>query len=69
MNENLKIQALRESISNHVANYEDKIADLRIEITVLSQKVQQLEQENAQLKADEGVKEDSREVVQGEVVN
>lgn len=65
-NENLKIQALRESISNHVANYEDKIADLRVEITVLSQRLQQAEQE-LQSRAEDIEVED--EVVQGEVVN
>lgn len=66
MNENLKIQALRESISNLVANYEEKIADLRVEITVLSQRLQQAEQE-LQSRAEDIEVED--EVVQGEVLN
>lgn len=67
MNENLKIQALKESISNLVANYEEKVADLRVEITVLSQRLQQLEQE-LQSRA-EDVKDDDVEVVQGEVLD
>lgn len=66
MNENLKIQALKESISNLVANYEEKIADLRVEITVLSQRLQQAEQE-LQSRAEDIEVED--EVVQGEVLN
>lgn len=67
MNENLKIQALKESISNLVANYEEKVADLRVEITVLSQRLQQLEQE-LQSRA-EDVKDDDVEVVQGEALD
>lgn len=66
MNENLKIQALKESISNLVANYEEKVADLRVEITVLSQRLQQFEQE-AQQRAEEMKAND--EVVQGEVLD
>ena len=67
MNENLKIQALKESIINLVANYEEKVADLRVEITVLSQRLQQLEQE-LQSRA-EDVKDDDVEVVQGEALD
>ena len=67
MTENLKIQALKESISNLVANYEEKVADLRVEITVLSQRLQQLEQE-LQSRA-EDVKDDDVEVVQGEALD
>lgn len=63
-NDSLKNQALVESISNLTANYENKIADLRVEITVLSQRLQQLEQE-AQQRAEEMKADD--EVVQGEV--
>lgn len=74
--ENLKIQALKESISNLTSNYEEKIADLRVEVTILTQELNnvrtQLEQSLAKIEelreVDAGVKENS-EVVQGEVVN
>lgn len=65
MNENLKIQALKESISNLVANYEEKVADLRVEVTVLTQEKQQLQADNDRLAAQ--IETDSNEVVEGEV--
>lgn len=65
MNENLKIQALKESISNLVANYEEKVADLRVEVTVLTQEKHQLQADNDRLAAQ--IETDSNEVVEGEV--
>ena len=40
----LKIQALRERISELTLQYEDKIADLRVALTVESNKAQQANQ-------------------------
>lgn len=37
----LKIQALRESLANKTAQYEDQIADLRVEITLKEQQLQE----------------------------
>lgn len=49
----LKVQALLEKISNMTAQYENQIADLRVEVTIVSQerdeaqqKVRELENQN-----------------------
>lgn len=41
----LKIQALLEKISSLTANYENQVADYRVEITLLSQRVEELEKQ------------------------
>jgi hypothetical protein len=41
----LKIQALLEKISNLTANYENQVADYRVEITFLTQRVEELEKQ------------------------
>jgi hypothetical protein len=38
----LKIQALRESLANKTAQYEDQIADLRVEVTLREQQLQEV---------------------------
>lgn len=38
----LKVQALLERVSNLTAEYENKVADLRVELTMLSQEVASL---------------------------
>jgi hypothetical protein len=38
---NLKIQALGESFSNKAVQYENQIADLRVELTLISQELEQ----------------------------
>jgi uncharacterized protein YeeX (DUF496 family) len=52
----LKVQALLENISNLTTQYENKIADLRVELTETSQqleeayyRIQQLENESAEV--------------------
>ena len=52
--EEFKIAALRERIAQIVAEYEDRIAELRIELTILSQ-------ENEQLKGQAGAEEAPQE--------
>lgn len=68
----LKILALKESLAAKVNDYEDKIADLRIELTEQSADVQALSAENEQLKARiaelEPAEEVATDVVEGEVV-
>lgn len=41
----LKIMALRERVANLTAEYEDKIADLRVELTVTAQENEYLKKE------------------------
>jgi hypothetical protein len=43
--EQLKILALRERVANLTAEYEDKIADLRVELTVTAQENEQLKKQ------------------------
>lgn len=38
----LKVQALLEKISNLTANYENQIADLRVELTIISEELREL---------------------------
>ena len=52
----LKIQALLEKISSLTANYENQVADYRVEITLLTQRVEELENQQ------EGAGETSVEV-------
>lgn len=39
----LKVMALRERVAQLTADYEDKIADLRVELTLLTQRLEELE--------------------------
>lgn len=41
----LKIQALLEKVSNMVTNYENQIADLRVDVTMLSNELETVKQE------------------------
>lgn len=43
----LKNQALLERVSGLTAEYENKVADLRVELTMLSQELEALKSENA----------------------
>jgi hypothetical protein len=55
----LKIQALLEKVSSLVTNYENTIADLRVNITLAEQENQSLVQQIAELsQVDEVAKED-----------
>lgn len=68
--EQLKNQALVESISNLTANYENKVADLRVEITQLTQSLNEANQELDGLRnelAERNEEADDDEVLQGEV--
>lgn len=79
----LKIAALKEEVSNIASTYADKVADLRINITVLSQrleaeqqKVKDLHQQVASLQQAEVHKApgpdfggDDEEFLEGEVVD
>ena len=64
----LKIQALREALKDKVStlvdDYENKIADLRIEITMMSNEIDHL---NASLQ--EARSQGSNEVVEGELID
>lgn len=59
----LKIQALLEKVSNLTMNYENSMADLRVELTVVSQELQnayqllQEQQQNTEQQPDEVVHE------------
>lgn len=44
----LKIQALLEKISNMTAQYEDQVANLRVELTMVSQELAQLQATKAE---------------------
>lgn len=41
----LKVQALLEKISNLTTNYENQVADMRVDITILGQENQELKAE------------------------
>lgn len=41
----LKIEALLQKISSIVTNYENQVADLRVEVTVLTEEVNRLQSE------------------------
>lgn len=47
----LKIQALLEKISNLTTNYENQVADLRVELTVLGKEVEELKNALAEAQA------------------
>lgn len=49
----LKIQALLEKVSSLTTNYENQVADLRVEVTMLSQALQEAQQ----VQEDENVSE------------
>lgn len=46
----LKVMALRERVASLTAEYEDKVADLRVELTIVSQ-----ERDNLRAEKDENV--------------
>lgn len=49
----LKIQALRERVAQLTVDYEDKVADLRVELTIVSQELEEYKQDaNAVPEAD-----------------
>lgn len=71
MNDNeLKITALKERMGQMVADYEERVADLRVIVTNQQQKVEQLESQLAaspvNSPGDEGTASD--DVVEGEVL-
>lgn len=41
----LKIMALRERVAQLTAEYEDKVADLRVELTLVSQELEEYKQD------------------------
>lgn len=43
----LKIQALLEKVSNMTAQYENQVADLRVELTIATQELDQYHQQEA----------------------
>lgn len=47
----LKVQALLEKVSNLTTNYENQVADLRVDVTLLSQENNSLKQELEALRA------------------
>lgn len=47
--EGLKIQALLERVSSLTAEYENKVADLRVELTVVSRELESLRKQGAVL--------------------
>lgn len=66
----LKIIALRERIGSEAQRYAEEIAQLRVELTVKSQQVQTLQEENHKLIQDLNVNEETEPVVvDGEVVD
>lgn len=72
----LKIMALKEVISRDKVQYEDQIADLRVELTQVTQSVEQLTSENTELRQQidslagnlAGEDTEKGEVVEGELV-
>lgn len=50
----LKIMALRERVAQLTADYEDKVADLRVELTLVSQELADLKNEATDAPIDEG---------------
>ena len=47
----LKVEALRQRVGQLTVEHEDRAADYRVEITLLTQRLQELEAENNNLKA------------------
>lgn len=48
---NLKIEALKQGFANSVSNYEDRIADLRVQLTEVSQQLGEAHSEVANLRS------------------
>ena len=61
----LKVQALAERLVEVSTEQENKVADLRVEVTMLTRKVQQLEEERDQLLNSQ----QPAETIEGEVVD
>lgn len=57
----LKVQALLEKISSLTTNYENQIADLRVEVTLASNELQAMGQELENLRGEKGQDEVSEE--------
>jgi hypothetical protein len=55
----LKIQALTERIAHLTAEYENKVSDLRVELTITSAERDGYQQEVEQLKSEVQVEEDN----------
>lgn len=47
----LKVQALRERIAQLSVEHEDRASDLRVEVTLLNQQLQEFAQKNVELQA------------------
>ncbi len=60
-NNELKITALKDTISNLSATHADREADLRVEITLLAQQNQELQARNAELEGADEVSLDEAE--------
>lgn len=65
----LKIMALKEQFSDAVSQYQDRIADLRVANTILTQQLKEAQQTNSQNKAGPDLAQPSTEVVEGVVLD
>ena len=52
----LKIQALTERIAELTAGYENKVADLRVALTLQAQQLEDAKKENADVEVDESTR-------------
>ena len=69
MNDNeLKIAALKERMGQMVADYEERVADLRVIVTNQQQQVEYLESQLANAVNNDVGPEDPDDVVEGEVL-
>ena len=69
MNDNeLKIAALKERMGQMVADYEERVADLRVIVTNQQQQVEYLESQLANAVNNDAGPEDPDDVVEGEVL-
>lgn len=50
----LKVMALRERVAALTADYEDKVADLRVELTLVSQELEEFKSKEAEAEKDNG---------------
>lgn len=67
----MKIAALKEEISNSASAYAEKVADLRINITMLSQRLEAAQQQVADLQNQASQQQNAgdEEVVDGELLD
>lgn len=54
----LKIQALLEKVSNLTTQYENQVADLRVDLTIVSQECEQLRQRIGELETPDSEPQD-----------